>query len=222
MRAERAHAYFSANAESWNELRSLHAPEEVVEAEILRLLGSNPFNALLDLGTGTGRMLALLAGRYRRGLGIDASSDMLAIARAQLDSADIVHASLRKGDIFNLPPCNETFDLVALHQVLHFLHEPGSAIMEAARMINPGGRMLVVDFAPHDHEELRRAHAHVRLGFSRESVCEWLKQAGLEVEKVVELSPDAARPEALTVILWLARDPRLLIAGSSLSSIEAA
>lgn len=211
-RADRAQAYFSANAEGWNELRKLHVPEGEVEAEIIRLIGRNPFHALLDLGTGTGRMLDLLSDRYRRGIGVDASRDMLSIARAHLDEAGITHASVRQGDIFNLPLERESYDMVTIHQVLHFLHDPAPAIAEAARMLSPGGRLLIIDFAPHDHEELRAEHAHARLGFSHETVSEWLTEAGLAVEEIIDLPPKPGSDGTLTVTLWLARDPRLLIA----------
>lgn len=211
-RADRAQAYFSANAEDWNELRKLHVPEDQVEAEILRLLGGNPFDALLDLGTGTGRLLDLLSDKYRRGIGVDASRDMLSIARSQLDDAGILHASVRQGDIFNLPLEREGFDVVTIHQVLHFLHDPAPALAEAARMLAPGGRLLIVDFAPHRLEVLRTDHAHARLGFAHEAVGEWLTQAGLAVEEIVDLPPAKPSPDALTVTLWLARDPRLLMA----------
>jgi len=217
-RASRAEAYFSANAESWNDLRSLHVSDEKVEAEILNLIGRTPFDGLLDLGTGTGRMLELLADRYRRAIGIDSSRSMLSIARTQLDEAGITHASVRQGDIFNLPLERESFDVVTIHQVLHFLHDPLPAITEAARMLRPGGRVVIVDFATHDHEELRLEHAHARLGFSQQQVADWLEQCGLSVEKIVDLPPDTGDTRALTVTIWLARDPRLLIASDTPSS----
>jgi len=217
-RASRAEAYISANAESWNDLRSLHVSDEKVEAEILKLIGRTPFDGLLDLGTGTGRMLELLADRYRRAIGIDSSRSMLSIARTQLDEAGITHASVRQGDIFNLPLERESFDVVTIHQVLHFLHDPLPAITEAARMLRPGGRVVIVDFAAHDHEELRLEHAHARLGFSQRQVSDWLKQCGLTVEKIVDLPPDTGDTRALTVTIWLARDPRLLIASDATSS----
>lgn len=214
-RASRAEAYFSANAESWNDLRSLHVSDEKVEAEILDLIGRTPFDGLLDLGTGTGRMLELLADRYRRAIGIDSSRSMLSIARTQLDEAGITHASVRQGDILNLPLERESFDVVTIHQVLHFLHDPLPAITEAARMLRPGGRVVIVDFATHDHEELRTEHAHARLGFSQRQVADWMEQCGLTVEKIVDLPPDTGATRALTVTLWLARDPRLLIASDT-------
>lgn len=219
-RASRAEAYFAANAASWNDLRRMHVSDARVEAEILKLVGRTPFDGLLDLGTGTGRMLELLADRYRRAIGIDSSRDMLAIARAQLDEAGITHASVRQGDLFNLPLDRESFDVVTIHQVLHFLHDPLPAIKEAARMLRPGGRVIIVDFAPHHHEELRLDHAHARLGFSQAQVGEWLEQCDLEVDRIIDLPSETGADngsDALTVSLWLARDPRLLIAGDDTS-----
>lgn len=217
-RADRAQAYFAENADGWNELRRLHVPEARVEEEIQKLLGKAPFDSLLDLGTGTGRILELLADRYRRGIGIDASRAMLAIARARLDEDGITHASVRQGDIFNLPLDRESFDLVTVHQVLHFLHDPAPAVAEAARMLRPGGRMLIVDFAPHDQEHLRQEHAHARLGFAHDTVADWLKQAGLTIDRIVDLPPTPGGEGALTVTIWLARDPRLLIASNDPSN----
>lgn len=216
-RASRAEAYFAANAARWNELRQMHVSDDTVEAEMLKLIGRTPFDGLLDLGTGTGRMLELLSDRYHRAIGIDSSRDMLAIARTQLDEAGITHASVRQADIFNLPLERESFNMVTFHQVLHFLHEPLPAITQAARMLRPGGRVLIVDFAPHDHEELRRDHAHARLGFSHAQVGEWLEQCGLSVEQIVDLPAGTGASGALTVTIWLARDPRLLIASDESS-----
>ena len=209
-RAEKAQAYFSRNAESWDELRSLHVSDEQVEEALTKLIGRTPFDSMLDLGTGTGRMLQLFSGIYRRGIGVDASRDMLAIARANIDRHGITHASVRHGDILNLALERDSFDLVVIHQVLHFLPNPEDAITEAARMLAPGGRLVVVDFAPHELEHLRDEHAHLRLGFSIDTMEGWLRDAGLTIEKAVSLKPGSGRK--LTVTIWLARDPRLLIA----------
>ncbi len=211
-RAARAQAYFSSNAASWDKLRSLHIADEQVEQSLLEMIGDTPFDSMLDLGTGTGRILQLLAPLYRRGIGVDASRDMLAVARSNMDSAGITHASVRHADILNLPLERGTFDLVAVHQVLHFLHQPDEAIAEAARMLSPGGRMVIVDFAPHEFENLREEHAHLRLGFSTETVTDWLCEAGLSVESVVKLKPGGEGEKKLTVTIWLARDPRLVVA----------
>lgn len=211
-RSERAAAYFARNAHAWDEIRTLQVEDGVVEAAILEALGPNPFDAYLDLGTGTGRLIELLDGRWARALGIDLSHDMLAVARAHLDRTGIRGAQVRLGDIYALDLPRDSFDVVTLHQVLHYLDDPARAIRETARVIRPGGRVLVVDFAPHDHEFLREEHAHRRLGFSHGEVSRLLEQAGLQVETIRDLpAPGEGR---LTVTLWLARDPRLAIASS--------
>src|SRR5690606_7575487 len=167
-----------------------------------------PVEAFLDLGTGTGRILQLFEGLYRRGVGVDASRDMLAVARSNLDRAGITKASIRHGDIFNLPLERDEFDVVTIHQVLHFLEEPEAAIGEAARMLRPGGRLVIVDLAPHAQDHLRDEHAHIRLGFSHQTLSDWLEKAGLAVEEVVDLTPAKPAADALTVTIWLARDRR--------------
>ncbi|MDQ0316694.1 ArsR/SmtB family transcription factor [Amorphus orientalis] len=207
--AEAAAAYFAANAHAWDAIRTLHVPEDAVEAAMRRLVGAVPFRSMLDLGTGTGRMLELFQDLYERGLGVDASAAMLSVARMNLANAQIQHARVRQGDIFALAMPQESYDLVTLHQVLHYLEDPASAIEEAARVLRPGGRLLVVDFAPHDLEFLRSEHAHRRLGFSHDQVSAWLAQAGLETMVVEDLSPERASPADLTVTLWLGRDTRL-------------
>lgn len=214
-RAERAQAYFSRNAAEWDELRRLHAADDDVDAAIVDLLGGRSIDALLDLGTGTGRILELLSGLYRRAIGVDASRDMLAVARANLDRAGISKASVRHGDILNLPFDGQDFDLVTIHQVLHFFDEPEFAVREAARMLRPGGRLMIIDLAPHALDYLREDHAHVRLGFSHQFLSETLMRAGLDVEKVLDLHPSHTGEPGLTVTIWLARDPRLLIAAAS-------
>lgn len=208
VRSEKAQAYFSRNAADWDVMRRLHVSEAAVEEKLAELIGGEPVEAFLDLGTGTGRILQLFSSLYSRGVGVDASRDMLAVARANLDRAGITKASIRHGDIFNLPLERGEFDVVTIHQVLHFLEEPEAAVAEAARMLKPGGRLVVVDLAPHTLTRLRDEHAHIRLGFSHQTLSEWLERAGLRVERIVDLEPAEAADDALTVTLWLARDRR--------------
>ena len=121
-----------------------------------------------------------------------------------------------------LPTPANSFDLVTIHQVLHYLDDPAAAIEEAAKALAPGGRLLVVDFAPHTHEELRASHAHHRLGFSHEQVEGWLTGCGLEVLETRDLVPQrksTGGEEMLTVTLWLARDQRMLIADKNRNEI---
>lgn len=209
-RRERAAAYFSANASSWDAIRSLHVPDGAVEEALTKIIGARPFQAMLDVGTGTGRLLELFAPLYLRGVGIDINRDMLTIARSNLEKSGIANAQVRQGDVYSLPVDRESFDLVTIHQVLHFLDNPAEAIREAARALRPSGRMLIVDFAPHELEFLRDRHAHLRLGFHDRQIKDWLTEAGLTLEQSMELQPKDK--DKLTVKLWLARDPRLLIA----------
>ncbi|MEI5677937.1 metalloregulator ArsR/SmtB family transcription factor [Mesorhizobium sp. CGMCC 1.15528] len=211
-RQERATEYFSENAASWDEIRSLHVPDRAVETALLKLVGKRPFQSMLDLGTGTGRLLEIFAPLYRRGIGIDMSREMLTVARANLDKAGVSNAQVRQGDIFAPPVERDSFDLVTMHQVLHYLDDPASAIREAARLLRPAGRLVIVDFAPHTLEFLREEHAHMRLGFSDRQIEEWFAEAGLDLEETQDFEPRGGSEAKLTVKLWLGRDRRLLIA----------
>lgn len=209
-RSQAAQAYFSRLAPDWDRIRSLHAPEAVVEAAVLEALGSKPIRNLVDLGTGTGRMVQLLAPRANRTVGLDASHAMLSVARANLEKAGLRGIELRQGDIYAPPFTRDTFDLVIIHQVLHYLDDPARAIREAARLVAPGGRILVVDFAPHKLEFLREAQAHRRLGFAPSQVAGWLDEAGLDCTLTREIAPPKKGEEQLTVSLWLGQDRRVV------------
>jgi ubiquinone/menaquinone biosynthesis C-methylase UbiE len=204
-REEKAAAYFSANAAHWSELRSLHVDEANVEHAMRQIVGSTTIDTLVDLGTGTGRVLELFASHARHLHGMDTSREMLAIARANLEKANLRHAQLRQSDIYALPLADQMADLVTVHQVLHFLDEPQKALLEARRILKPDGKLLLVDFAPHDLEELRDEHAHRRLGISAEQMTAWLTRAGLQLQRHEVLdSPWLKSREGLTVSLWLA------------------
>jgi ubiquinone/menaquinone biosynthesis C-methylase UbiE len=221
-RAGEAAAYFRANAPQWERIRSLHVPEAEVERTIVKLLERDCLDCVLDAGTGTGRMLELLAPYIKRGLGIDVSPEMLAIARGRLESAGAFHCQVRRGDVYRLPfgdgEHKGGFDAVLFHQVLHFLDDPQAALREAIRVAKPGGRILIADFAPHGLEFLRSEHAHRRLGFSEHEVQGWFKAAGLKPVAVESLKPRSA-VESLTVMVWLAETPGL---GARAKKIEAA
>jgi len=205
--AEMAAAYFKANAPEWERIRSLHVPEHDVEHAIVRLLGRARLENLLDAGTGTGRILELLASHIERGLGIDVSPEMLSIARDRLAKAGATHCQVRRGDVYRLPFASASidsgFDAVIFHQVLHFLDDPQGALREAIRVTKPGGKILIADFAPHTLEFLREEHAHRRLGFSDREVQSWFEAAGLKPLAVESLAPRSGA-ETLTVMIWLA------------------
>jgi len=205
LREKAAARYFQQMAPHWNEIRSLYLPETAVEAAMQEALGDGLIDELVDLGTGTGRILEVLAPRIKRGIGFDLSHAMLDVARATLAKAQARHCSVRHGDLYNLPVTSDSADVVTIHQVLHYLEYPRNGILEAARILRPGGRLVVVDFAPHDLEFLRTEHAHRRLGLADETVAEWCRDAGLDVEPVTHLAGDPGAGQTLTVSLWLAK-----------------
>ncbi len=205
-RAEAAAAYFKANAPDWERIRSLHVPDQDVERAIVRLLGPERLDAVLDAGTGTGRMLEVLAPHIGRGVGIDNSPEMLAIARDRLARVGASHCQVRLGDVYRLPLGDRGFDAVLFHQVLHYLDDPQAALREALRVLKPGGRILIADFAPHELEFLRAEHAHRRLGFSDREVQGWFHAVGLKPLAAEALAPRGGA-EKLTVMVWLAEAP---------------
>jgi ubiquinone/menaquinone biosynthesis C-methylase UbiE/DNA-binding transcriptional ArsR family regulator len=209
-RRKQAAAYFATRAADWDQIRALHAPEERVEAALAAMIGAKPFRNLLDLGTGTGRMLELLAPHAARAVGVDQSAAMLALARARIDQAGLRHVSLRQGDIYAPPVERNAYDLVVVHQVLHFLDDPARALAEATRALAPGGRLVIVDFDAHDQEFLRDEFAHRRLGFAVDEVEGYLAEAGLSAIRVERVPPARGEAGKLTVALWMAEDPRVI------------
>jgi ubiquinone/menaquinone biosynthesis C-methylase UbiE/DNA-binding transcriptional ArsR family regulator len=214
-----AQSYFRSHAADWDKIRALHVAEAEVEAAVSEALGPGPFDLLIDLGTGTGRMLELFAPRFRRGLGLDLNPAMLAYARSKLEGAGVAHAQVRQGNLYDLPLPDRSADAVVMHQVLHFMADPQRAVREAVRVLAPSGRVLIVDFAPHDLEFLRDEYAHERLGFAEPLIAQWCADCGAEVVETRELAPKAASQKGkLTVSLWVARRPRAAeaIAGNQL------
>lgn len=209
-RAASAAAWFEGHAGEWDAIRSLHVADSEVEAAMAGVLGDGPVGTLIDIGTGTGRMLELFGGQADTALGIDRSSEMLRLARAKLHA--MANTELRQADLYALPLADGAADVAILHHVLHFAQQPGAAILEAARVLGPGGRLLIADFAPHDREDLRLRDAHTRLGFADDQMATWFDAAGLQTARVETLGGGE-----LTVKLWLGRK-----IGASLREVKAA
>lgn len=200
VRADRtaaAERYFAARAGQWDAIRSLHAADALVEARMANMLGAD-LGRIVDIGTGTGRMIERFGQAGSQAIGIDRSPEMLRVARAKLDGA----ADLRQGDIAALPLDDASADTIIIHQVLHYLPSPEAAITEAARVIAPGGRLLIVDFDSHEREELRTQDAHARLGFSDLQIGGWLRATGLILDRV-----ETVEGGAIAVKLWLGTKP---------------
>ncbi|HPB21683.1 MAG TPA: metalloregulator ArsR/SmtB family transcription factor [Novosphingobium sp.] len=199
-----AEAYFARHAAEWDTLRVMHSADEPVEAALARALGKvsgtgGSLGALLDIGTGTGRMAELFAARSAHVTAFDKSPEMLRIARARLQHLPAGQVELVQGDFTALPFAEAAFDTVLFHQVLHYAQEPAAVLAEAARVTRPGGALAVVDFAAHDREELRTLHAHARLGFSDEQMLALLSEAGFAAA-----APVALPGKPLTVKIWIA------------------
>ncbi|MGH1481622.1 MAG: ArsR/SmtB family transcription factor [Geminicoccales bacterium] len=208
-RRAQATAYFAEHAASWDKIHSLYVDEAKVEAALLELFDWQKPSSLLDIGTGTGRILQLLAPHIGLGVGIDQSTEMLNVARANLDRTSLRNCQVRQGDMYRLPLPDNEFDAATLHNVLHFADDPSAVLHEAARILRPGGQLVVIDFAPHGQEFLRRDHAHRRLGFADAELKEWFTNAGLSFEKPTKLKGDP-----LTVVLWSATrigNPRITL-----------
>jgi len=197
-----AESYFRKNAERWHEVRSLQVDEAEVERALLAALPPRRLRDFLDIGTGTGRMLELFGAEGARGVGLDRSREMLAVARANLDRAGLAQCRVQQGDMYQLPWPSGAFDAVTIHQVLHFADQPAAAIAEAARVLRPGGRLVIADFSPHMLDHLRAEHAHRRLGFADAEVAGWCAAAGLVATAPVHLPGGP-----LTVTIWTADRP---------------
>ncbi len=208
-RWQAAATYVNAYADDWATIRSLYVAEADVEADMLDLLSAEgPIERLLDIGTGTGRILELMAPQCERSIGLDVSHDMLAVARAHLADARVASASVRHGDLHRPPFEAASFDVAVMHHVLHLLADPAAAITDARRLLRPAGRLLVVDFAPHDLDFLRDGYGHRHLGIADKDMRAWAAAAGLEIETDRSLLPaEHAIGERLTVRLWLLRVP---------------
>ena len=214
-----AQKYFQANAGEWQKLRALHVSEAELEKAMQKILGNGPCDLFVDLGTGTGRILELFQDTYHHAIGFDINQAMLSLARSNIDKAGIAKAQIRHGDLYNLALDNDVADVVTMHQVIHYLSDPSAVLSEAKRILKPGGKLLIVDFAPHEFEFLRNEHAHERLGISNQLMLKWLRDTKLTLQSKRDLEPPPSDDKKLTVTMWLARNddrPKKSTANSNL------
>lgn len=208
-RTEAATTYFSSIADEWDSIRALHFPNEAIEAALLEASGQGPFDRVVDLGTGTGRMLILFAPYAKEVEGLDMSHQMLTVARGNLAEAGCENARVRQGDVSHTPFQDASANLVIIHQVLHFVETPGAVLREAARILRPGGQLLIVDFAPHELDFLRSDYGHRRLGIRTEDMTAWMKASDLTLTPPKKFEPPESLEQGLSVLVWSAVKPSI-------------
>ena len=206
-RREAAESYFSSIAPDWDRIRAMHYPDELIESAILKLAGPGPFHRIIDLGTGTGRMMALFANRVLEAEGLDLSHQMLTLARSNLAEAGMTQARVRQGDATATPFEAASADIVIVHQVLHYIEKPERVLFEAGRILTPGGQLIVVDFAQHDHEFMREEFGHHRLGIRQDNMQKWAEQAGLLLDEPLRFDPPQDLDAGIAVLIWKAVKP---------------
>ena len=200
--ALQAAEYFSTNAAEWDQIRKMAVPDADIESTMIEQLGNHKPDLLVDLGTGTGRMLQIFSPYISRGIGIDLNREMLQLARSNLDSAGVSNCTVRQNDFNDLPFDSNSVDAIVIHQVLHYTDRPENVLIEASRVLKTGGQLSIVDFLPHDLEFLRDNHAHRRLGFSDSVISDWGKICKLKVSGIEHLQPKHSTKTSLSVGLW--------------------
>lgn len=203
-RAKAANDFFATVAQDGGQLGDEYIPRKDIEAQIREVAGDGPFDFMVDLGTGTGRMLDVFADLVARGTGIDNNPDMLKVARHKISEDHMAHLSLRQADLRAAPLGDDVADIVTLHQVLHYLDEPEQALIEAARLLRPGGQVLITDFEAHNLDDFRKLYAHRRLGFTDVQMDNLLRQAGLITEDKRTIAAQDGQPD---VKIWKAVKP---------------
>lgn len=213
-RTRRASDYFDELAESWESMRSRHVADADVETAVVEFVAKHhplaedgsPRGRLLDLGTGTGRIMELLADRFEHVVGVDLSANMLNVARGKITESRLANCRVRQGNVYALDVGDELADVAVLHHVLHFLEDPSAALKQTSAAVAPGGLVVVVDFGRHQVDELRTQYGHRWAGFDTEQITRWFDAAELELIDSHHMTVDRPQPEeTLSVALWLAR-----------------
>jgi SAM-dependent methyltransferase/DNA-binding transcriptional ArsR family regulator len=215
-RARVASDSFRRQGADWDEMRALDLPAGPVEAALLALLPEQGIGRLLDIGTGTGRLLELLAPRVDSAIGVDASKAMLALARARLARAGFSQCTVRLADMYRLPFADASFDVAVVQMVLHYAEDPAQVLAEAARALRPGGLLVVVDLAAHERTDLTARLAHRWPGFSSVAMAQLLRDANLLVAAPVVV------PGSLEIRLWSGTVPQPVRAAGNLATFSAA
>ena len=200
--AKRATDYFAQNAGDWDQIRTMVGSDSTIENAMLETVKGRSFSNMIDMGTGTGRIIEIFAPYTEKACGYDSSQEMLKLARANLEQSELQHCQARLGDITALPLASRSTDLITIHQVLHYLDSPFAVIQEAKRLLMPDGVILIVDFAKHQHEFLRTEHAHRRLGFANTEVEFWCETNQLELVHSEKITHNDTR-NGLDVMLWM-------------------
>lgn len=209
-RSRQAEAFFASVANDREQLGHEYLPQADIETAMLGLLPGGVLGSMIDLGTGTGRMLEVFAPHVDSGAGVDASADMLRVARHTLAQSAFDHLSVQQADLTATKLDMGSADLVTLHQVLHFLDDPILAIREAARLLAPDGHLLLTDFEHHALENYREDYAHRRLGFEEAEIARYLSETGLALQSVT--SVPSGKADTPTVKIWHARKPAAKLA----------
>ncbi len=196
----RSREFFSTAAGHWDALRAELYGERPDLAALPALL--DPSWTVGDLGCGTGQLAASLAPFVRRVVAVDESEAMLAAARARLAALEEPgRVQLRPGSLEALPIADGELDAAVLSLVLQYVSDPAAVLVEAARALRPGARVLILDLVPHAREEYRERMGHLWQGFAPEQVEGWLRDAGFGATRYVPLPPDPR-----------AKGPRLFVA----------
>ena len=193
-RAVRTRSWFDAVGPEWDSLRRVFHDDTQRARAMTRLVPGGL--RVADIGTGTGILAQELAGAGLRVIAVDHSRRMLDAARRKLESAGITSVDLRIGEVHDLPLRDAEVDAAFAHMVLHYVPSPADAVREMARIVGPGGTVVVVDFVQHDREWMKEKLGVMWQGFPMETVRTWFEQAGLE-GLGIEVTESAARSPEL-------------------------